>query len=69
MLEELQQRKQQLKKAAATPEERATIEIVALLFQSTSPPKTGFRRRCGCGLRGSDAGAAVAVTSPTSLPP
>ena len=34
MLEELHQRKQQLKKAAATPEERATIEIVALLFQS-----------------------------------
>ncbi|MDE1948118.1 MAG: DUF1631 family protein [Burkholderiales bacterium] len=34
MLEELQQRKQVLKKAAATPEERATIEIVALLFQS-----------------------------------
>jgi len=34
MLEELQQRKQVLKRAAATPEERATIEIVALLFQS-----------------------------------
>ncbi|WP_164962642.1 DUF1631 family protein [Rubrivivax sp. JA1026] len=34
MLEDIQQRKQQLKKAAATPEERATIEIVALLFQS-----------------------------------
>ncbi|MDE2370321.1 MAG: DUF1631 family protein [Burkholderiales bacterium] len=34
MLEELHQRKQALKKAAATPEERATIEIVALLFQS-----------------------------------
>jgi hypothetical protein len=34
MLEELHQRKQSLKKAAATPEERATIEIVALLFQS-----------------------------------
>ena len=34
MLDELQQRKQVLKKAAATPEERATIEIVALLFQS-----------------------------------
>ena len=34
MLEELHQRKQLLKKAAATPEERATIEIVALLFQS-----------------------------------
>lgn len=34
MLEELQQRKQVLKKSAATPEERATIEIVALLFQS-----------------------------------
>jgi hypothetical protein len=34
MLEELHQRKQVLKKAAATPEERATIEIVALLFQS-----------------------------------
>ena len=34
MLDELNQRKQVLKKAAATPEERATIEIVALLFQS-----------------------------------
>jgi hypothetical protein len=34
MLEELHQRKQALKKVAATPEERATIEIVALLFQS-----------------------------------
>ncbi|HNT38901.1 MAG TPA: DUF1631 family protein, partial [Rubrivivax sp.] len=34
MLEELHQRKQVLKRAAATPEERATIEIVALLFQS-----------------------------------
>lgn len=34
MLEELHQRKQVLKKAAATSEERATIEIVALLFQS-----------------------------------
>ena len=34
MLEELQQRKQVLKRAAATAEERATIEIVALLFQS-----------------------------------
>ncbi|ODV08562.1 MAG: hypothetical protein ABT20_11965 [Rubrivivax sp. SCN 70-15] len=34
MLEELHQRKQALKQAAATPEERATIEIVALLFQS-----------------------------------
>jgi hypothetical protein len=34
VLDELQQRKQALKKAAATPEERATIEIVALLFQS-----------------------------------
>ena len=34
LLEELQQRKQALKRAAATPVERATIEIVALLFQS-----------------------------------
>ncbi|MCB2020476.1 MAG: DUF1631 family protein [Burkholderiaceae bacterium] len=34
LLEELHQRKQALKKAAATPVERATIEIVALLFQS-----------------------------------
>ncbi|MDP2006119.1 MAG: DUF1631 family protein [Rubrivivax sp.] len=34
MLEEMHQRKQLLKKAAAGPEERATIEIVALLFQS-----------------------------------
>ena len=34
MLEEMHQRKQALKQAAATPVERATIEIVALLFQS-----------------------------------
>ncbi|MGL6110965.1 MAG: DUF1631 family protein [Rubrivivax sp.] len=34
LLEELNQRKQALKQSAATPEERATIEIVALLFQS-----------------------------------
>ena len=34
LLEELHQRKQALKRSAATPEERATIEIVALLFQS-----------------------------------
>ena len=34
MLEEMHQRKQVLKKAASSPEERATIEIVALLFQS-----------------------------------
>ena len=34
LLEELHQRKQALKQLAATPEERATIEIVALLFQS-----------------------------------
>ena len=34
LLEDLQQRKRVLKQAAATPEERATIEIVALLFQS-----------------------------------
>lgn len=34
MLEELHQRKQALKAAAATPDERATIEVVALLFQS-----------------------------------
>ena len=34
LLEELNQRKQVLKQAAATPVERATIEIVALLFQS-----------------------------------
>ncbi|MDO8420059.1 MAG: DUF1631 family protein [Rubrivivax sp.] len=34
MLAEMVQRKQVLKQAAATPEERATIEIVALLFQS-----------------------------------
>ncbi|MBT9502193.1 MAG: DUF1631 family protein [Burkholderiaceae bacterium] len=34
LLEELQQRKQTLKKAAETPAERATIEIVALLFQA-----------------------------------
>lgn len=34
LLAELQQRKQALKSAAETPAERATIEIVALLFQS-----------------------------------
>ncbi|HUP06040.1 MAG TPA: DUF1631 family protein, partial [Caldimonas sp.] len=34
MIEELQQRKQQLKQAASTPGERATIELVALLFQT-----------------------------------
>jgi hypothetical protein len=34
VLDELQQRKAALKQAAATPVERATIEIVALLFQS-----------------------------------
>ncbi len=34
LVEELQQRKVALKQAASTPVERATIEIVALLFQS-----------------------------------
>ena len=34
LLEELNQRKQALKQAASTPVERATIEVVALLFQS-----------------------------------
>ena len=34
MLEELHQRKQALKAAAASPDERATLEVVALLFQS-----------------------------------
>ncbi len=34
LIEDLHQRKQALKQSAATPEERATIEIVALLFQS-----------------------------------
>ncbi len=34
LLQDLQQRKQALKQAASTPVERATIEIVALLFQS-----------------------------------
>ncbi|MEO7855150.1 MAG: DUF1631 family protein [Rubrivivax sp.] len=34
LIEELHQRKQALKQAAGSPEERATIEIVALLFQS-----------------------------------
>ncbi len=34
LLEELQARKQALKRAAETPAERATIEIVALLFQA-----------------------------------
>ncbi|MBL0090175.1 MAG: DUF1631 family protein [Ideonella sp.] len=34
LLDELQQRKQALKQAAETPAERATIEIVAMMFQS-----------------------------------
>ncbi|MEN9543972.1 MAG: hypothetical protein RLZZ598_805, partial [Pseudomonadota bacterium] len=34
MLEDLQRRQQSLKQAASSPAERATIEIVALLFQS-----------------------------------
>jgi hypothetical protein len=34
LLEQLNQQRQQLKQAATTPVERATIEIVALLFQS-----------------------------------
>ena len=34
LLDELQQNKQALKKAASTPAERATIEIVAMMFQS-----------------------------------
>ncbi|MDO9284539.1 MAG: DUF1631 family protein [Aquabacterium sp.] len=34
LLEELQQGKQALKQAASTPAERATIEIVAMMFQS-----------------------------------
>ncbi|MEY3475340.1 MAG: hypothetical protein RL087_1798, partial [Pseudomonadota bacterium] len=34
LFNDLQQRKQQLKQVAGTPEERATIEIVALMFQS-----------------------------------
>ena len=34
LLEELQQGKQALKRAASTPAERATIEIVAMMFQS-----------------------------------
>lgn len=34
VLQDLQQRKEALKQAASTPVERATIEIVALLFQS-----------------------------------
>jgi hypothetical protein len=34
LLDELQQNKQALKRAASTPAERATIEIVALMFQS-----------------------------------
>jgi hypothetical protein len=34
LLQELQQRKEALKQAATTPVERATVEVVALLFQS-----------------------------------
>ena len=34
LVEELQQNKQALKRAASTPAERATIEIVAMMFQS-----------------------------------
>ena len=40
LLEELQLRKQALKQAATTPIERATIEIVALLFQSILTEET-----------------------------
>ena len=40
LLEELQQRKQVLKQAASTSIERATIEIVALLFQSILTEET-----------------------------
>src|SRR3954466_6642954 len=34
MVEVLREQKQELKKVAATPAERATIEVVALMFQS-----------------------------------
>ena len=70
LLEELQQRKQALKQAATTPVERATIEIVALLFQSIlmedAHPGDGARL-----VRApADAGAARrGLASPTSSPP
>ena len=70
LLEELHQRKQALKAAAATPVERATIEIVALLFQSIlmedAHPGDGARL-----VRApADAGAARGgLASPTSSPP
>jgi hypothetical protein len=64
MLEDLHQRKQALKKAAATPEERATIEIVALLFQSILTedriPASGARVVCAA----ADAGAARGGVEP-----
>jgi hypothetical protein len=51
LLEELQQRKQALKQAASTPEERATIEIVALMFQSILT-EDRIPAACGCGSPG-----------------
>jgi hypothetical protein len=63
LLEELQQRKQVLKQAATTSIERATIEIVALLFQSILT-RTRSPRRAGLVRTAADAGAAGAVSEP-----
>jgi hypothetical protein len=69
LLDELHQRKQALKKAAATPEERATIEIVALLFQSILT-EDRIPAACACGSRGCRCRCcAWRSPSPTSSPP
>ena len=70
LLEELQQRKQALKQAAATPVERATIEIVALLFQSILTEDAHPGHGAGLVRAPADAGAARGgLASPTSSPP
>ena len=58
LLEELNQRKQALKQAAATPVERATIEIVALLFQSILTEERDPGRGARLVRAAADAGAA-----------
>jgi hypothetical protein len=69
LLEDLHQRKQALKQAAATPEERATIEIVALLFQSILTEER-IPAACACGSRGCRCRCCGwRWANPTSLPP
>jgi len=51
LMEELHQRKQALKSVATSPVERATIEIVALLFQSILTEER-IPEPCACGSRG-----------------